>query len=137
VNGLCLQLHAANVTGNAGIAYLVVTESTPLPTLKEFFFHSLLWNLLFMPAFAIILLVCFEQYTGLKATRGTFLWNIASLPIAATHSVLLVLFMIHRFRNKHYHYGLWFLFNAVINVLVTSGLFFVLSAFGCTFLLSK
>lgn len=119
------------------MAYLVLMESTPLPTLKQFFFRSLLWNLLFTLTFAIILLVCFEQYTSLKASRSTFLWNIASLPVAATHSVLLVLFMIRRFRNKHYRYGLWFLFHAILNVLVTSGLFFVLSAFGWTFLLSK
>ncbi|HLG03684.1 MAG TPA: hypothetical protein VI731_08825 [Bacteroidia bacterium] len=85
-------------------------ENSPQFSFTSFFFYSWLYNLLFLAAFVAVFIWCASGYQQLEETRTRFLVNIGVMPVAVTHSVLLLIFSVRRFmRGNHLAGGIFFL----------------------------
>jgi hypothetical protein len=80
--------------------------STSEPGFRSFFVRLWLWHILFTTILAVVLLLCFFNYTELEISRGYAWANLICFIAASVHTLILLILAVHLLaRNRFMHGG--------------------------------
>ncbi|MCA6364057.1 MAG: hypothetical protein IM638_13535 [Bacteroidetes bacterium] len=80
--------------------------STSEPGFRSFFVRLWLWHVLLTAVLAVVLLLCFFHFTGLKVASGYAWANLIGFVAAAVHSLILLILAVRLLaRNRLLHGG--------------------------------